>query len=67
MCKLGWEKGYRLIGTHRFGFNAFFLKKGVGEKFFPEVAPASCLNDPVTQSLRAERWPKTREFNWQAV
>jgi len=67
MCKLGREKGYRLIGTHRYGFNAFFLKNGVGEEFFPEVTPASCLTDPVTQSLRAERWPKTREFNWQAV
>jgi hypothetical protein len=31
MCKLGREKGYRLVGTHRFGFNAFFMRNGVGE------------------------------------
>ena len=67
MAKLGREKGYRLIGTHRFGFNAFFMKNGVGEKYFPEVQPASCLNDPATRALREERWPKTRQFNWQAV
>jgi len=41
MCKLAQEKGYRLIGTHRFGFNAFFIKNGVGEEFFPEVQPES--------------------------
>jgi len=43
MCKLGREKGYRLIGSHRFGFNAFFIKDGVGEEFFPEVDVASCV------------------------
>src|SRR5258706_8618356 len=67
MCKLGKEKGYRLVGTHRFGFNAFFVKSGVAEKSFPEVDPAVCLNDPVSQGLLKEKWPKTREFNWQEV
>lgn len=67
MCKLGRDKGYRLIGTHRFGFNAFFMLKGVGETFFPEVDLATCLNDPVSQSLRRERWPRTREMAWQEV
>ena len=48
MCSLGRAKGYRLIGTHRYGFNAFFMKDGVGEGHFPEVDPTTCLNDPVT-------------------
>ncbi len=67
MCKLGKEKGYRLIGTHRFGFNAFFMKKGVGETYFPEVDPASCLNDPFSRKARRERWPDAKKFNWQEV
>jgi hypothetical protein len=67
MCKLGREKGYRLVGTHRFGFNAFFIKNGVGEDIFPEVVPASCLNDPATLSLRESGWPRTQKFNWQEV
>jgi len=67
MCKLGREKGYRLIGTHRFGFNAFFIKNGVGERYFPEVNPASCVVDPFSELARKERWPKAREFNWQEV
>lgn len=67
MCKLGNQKGYRLIGTHRFGFNAFFMKRGVGEAFFPEVEPAACLSDPYSEQARAERWPKAREHRWQEV
>ncbi len=46
MCHLGREKGYRLVGVHRYGFNAFFIKHGVGEEFFPEVTPESCAQDP---------------------
>ena len=67
MCKLGKEKGYRLIGTHRFGFNAFFLRNGVGEEFFPEVDVASCVQDPYSRQARKERWPKGKDFHWQEV
>jgi len=67
MCKLAKRKGYRLIGVHRFGFNAFFLKNGVGEKFFPAVEPASCMSDPATQALLKEKWPEVRNFNWVEV
>ena len=65
MCKLGREKGYRLIGTHRYGFNAFFMLDGVGESFFPEVSAESCLTDPVSTWLREERWARVRSLNWQ--
>jgi hypothetical protein len=67
MCKLGRDKGYRLIGTHRFGFNAFFMRNGVGEAFFPEVAVASCVQDPFSELARRERWPLVKERNWQEV
>jgi len=67
MCKLGREKGYRLIGSHRFGFNAFFMKNGLGEEFFPAVDPASCVGDPYSELARKERWPKAGEFKWQVV
>ena len=67
MCSLGRAKGYRLIGTHRYGFNAFFMKNGVGEEFFPEVDPAAYLNDPVTTQLRAERWPQVEKMGWLEV
>ena len=67
MCKLGQEKGYRLVGTNRFGFNAFFMKNLVGEVLFPEVGVASCVRDPYSQLALKERWPQARERNWQEV
>lgn len=41
--KLGHKKGYRLIGCNNNKFNAFFMKKGVGEKYFKEVSINDCL------------------------
>ncbi len=67
MCKLGREKGYRLVGTHRFGFNAFFIKDGVGEAFFPEVDVASCLQDPFSKEVCEQRWPHAKELEWEEV
>lgn len=67
MCKLGREKGYRLIGTHRFGFNAFFMRNGVGEAFFPEVEAVACVQDPYSEKARRERWPQAKDCNWQEV
>lgn len=64
MVKLGKEKGYRLIGTHRYGFNAFFMKNGVGEAYFPEVEPAACLQDPFSQQSCREGWPESSKFPW---
>lgn len=67
MCNLGRERGYRLIGTHRFGFNAFFMKNGVGEEFFPEVEVVSCVQDPFSVQARSERWPRVEQLDWLEV
>jgi hypothetical protein len=67
MCKLAHKKGYRLIGTHRFGFNAFFMKYGVGEHLFPEVDAASCVQDPFSKQARKQRWSLAKNFKWQEV
>ena len=66
MCRLGKSKGYRLIGTHRFGFNAFFMASGVGEDFFPEVDPNTCLSDPYTEKRR-RNWAAIASKPWQDV
>lgn len=67
MCKLGKQKGYRLIGTNRFGFNAFFMKAGVGEAFFAEVDVHSCVQDPYSRITRDEKWPLVKDRSWQEV
>jgi hypothetical protein len=59
-------RGYRLIGTHRFGFNAFFVKHGVGEDFFPEVAASSCLSDPFSEK-HPQDWAEVESMPWHKV
>jgi hypothetical protein len=66
MCRLGKEKGYRLVGTHRFGFNGFFVKDGVGNDFFPEVAASSCLSDPFSEKRRHD-WVEVASMPWHEV
>lgn len=41
--KLGREKGYRLVGSTRAAFNAFFVRNDLGTDLLPEVAAATCL------------------------
>ena len=41
--KLGREKGYRLVGTQRLGFNALFVRSGLGEDLPPEISPRQCF------------------------
>ena len=66
MCRLAKEKGYRLVGTHRFGFNAFFVKNGVGEQFFPEVVTSCCLGDPFSEKRRSD-WSVVAKLPWHEV
>lgn len=40
--KLAKKKKYRLIGTNRFGFNAFFLRNDICPDILPEVTVESC-------------------------
>jgi hypothetical protein len=37
--KLGWAKGYRLVGLQRLSFNAFFVREGIGTDLLPEITP----------------------------
>lgn len=67
MTKLAGQKGYRLVGTHRYGFNAFFISNGVGENLLPAVQPAQCLTDPYTLEARSCRWPKVKDLDWVQV
>jgi hypothetical protein len=67
MTKLANEKGYRLVGTHRYGFNAFFIRRGVGEEVLAEVRPEECLNDPYSIQAHATRWDEVKGMNWVRV
>jgi hypothetical protein len=67
MQKLCKRRGYRLIGAHRHGFNAFFLREDEGHKFFPEVSIEEIHDNHWTKWSRASRWPVVRDMPWQEV
>ncbi len=62
--KLGREKGYRLVGVNKYGFNAFFVENGVGEKWLPEVDAHSCFSHPKVKRGIRERFPKVKNMDW---
>lgn len=65
--KLARSKGYRLVGCERFGFNAFFVRAGLGEIWFPEVPVASCLVHPFALRACRERLPSVQGREWVRV
>ena len=53
MCGLGVEKGYRLVGAQRYGFNAFFVREDLAIYTLPTIKPADCLHHPAVQQRMA--------------
>ena len=65
--KLCQAKGYRLIGSHRYGFNCFFMRNDVGQNYFPEVSVESCHDNPYTKLAQGFRWEQVKDLDWQEV
>lgn len=60
--KLGREKGYRLVGSQRLGFNALFVRSGLGEDLLPEISPQQCFErNPVLRVWEPNWIPDTSE------
>ena len=51
-AKLAKTKGYRLVGIQSLGFNAFFVRDGVGEELLPEKTSRECFE----QNERLKAW-----------
>ena len=49
MVKLGREKGYRLVGANRYGFNVIFLRDDIAAGLLPEVPAEHCFRHPVAR------------------
>jgi len=65
--KLGKEKGYRLVGTNHLGYNAFFVKNGIGEDVLPEISVSSCFSHPKVKSGMEKRYPLVKDLPWIEV
>jgi len=67
MVKLCRRRGYRLIGGHRHGFNAFFLREDEGQKFFPEVSIESVHDNHWSRWNQETNWPLVKDMPWKQV
>ena len=65
--RLGKEKGYRLVGVERYGFNAFFLRNDVAQEIFPEVQPEDCFSHPMNKWMMEVNLPKVKDYDWEEV
>jgi hypothetical protein len=61
------SRGYRLIGSHRYGFNAYFMRDDVGVDAFPRLSPEVVHNNVWSAYGQRERWPRVRECAWEEV
>lgn len=67
LARLGKRKGYRLVGTHRYGWNAFFVKNGRGEDVLPEVTVESCFDSPWNRYGMEHRFPLVANMEWVEI
>lgn len=65
--KLGREKGYRLVGCNKYGFNAFFVRSDIGEEVFPEIPVERCLQHPQAKDGNKMRLPQVVNYEWTIV
>ncbi|MGB1249286.1 MAG: hypothetical protein ACPG8W_01525 [Candidatus Promineifilaceae bacterium] len=65
--KLAAQKGYRLVGCNRYGFNAFFVKSELGVAEIPTVSAESCFQHPKTQWGITKRYPLVKDLPWEEV
>ena len=65
--RLGRQKGYRLVGAQRYGFNAFFIQAGVGEDIFPEIPVVDCFRHPRSKAVIENHVTRVLDREWVEV
>ena len=65
--KLGKQKGYRFIGCNSYGFNAFFIRKGIADDFLPEASPAEWFQHSKVIREVANVGPELSKMPWTEV
>ena len=66
-AKLADRKGYRLVGCNRLGYNAFFVRRGLGERELPEIQISECFKHPKVLRGMKERFPTVQDYPWVEV
>ena len=67
LVKLANNKGYRLVGCQRYGYNVFFMKNEIGVGIFPAVSVKECLCHPFVAWAKSELLPIAEKRIWEEV
>ncbi len=55
------------MDCNRYDFNAFFVRSGIGEEFFPEISAEEGLRHPLAKEGNKTRLPQVVNYEWVEV
>ncbi len=67
MIALMKEKGYRLVGAHRFGGNCIFMRNDVGVEYFSEKSINDVRHHRYFDEVAPQRWKVVKDKPWETV
>jgi len=67
MMKLSEKKGYTMVGSHKHGFNVFFVRDDLITDLLPTPSIDEIDNCEWTRIGRKTRWPKVQNHPWVKV
>lgn len=65
--KLAHQRGYRLVGSQRYGYNAFFIRDDIPESGIPSVEVEECQNKPFVKWAQRKFGERIKEFEWAEI
>ena len=61
------KEGDRLVGSPRYGYNAFLFRSDVGKEIFSEIRPEECFRHPVMGWAQKQFLPKVGDMKWVKI
>ena len=67
MVKLSKKKGYTMVGSHKHGFNVFFVRKDLLNNLIPRPTIEEIHDNEFTRVAQKTRWPLVKNHPWITV
>lgn len=67
MQKLSGKKGYTMVGSHKHGFNVFFVRNDLLNNLLPTPTIAEIASNEWTRLRRENCWPLVKDHPWVKV
>lgn len=67
MNKLSQKKGYTLVGSHKHGFNIFYVRNDLLSDILPKPTLKDIHNNEYTMHSQKEKWPLVKDFPWVEI